>query len=99
MTVKFATLLDVIEHRAQTHADAPLYGFLGDDDALAAPRFGDLVARGRAVAAALQRIAEPGARVLLLLPSGLDVIETVRQRALRDRGIALHTEVEIIGED
>lgn len=29
----------------------------------------------------------------------LDVIETVRQRALRDRGIALHTEVEIIGED
>ncbi len=74
MAVHFATLIDVVEHRAHTHAHAPIHGFIGADDAITAPPFGELFHRGLAVAGALQQIAEPGDRVLLLLPPGLDVI-------------------------
>ncbi len=67
------TLLDVIELRAQTHADRPIYTFLGEGGTRV-PAFGALFARAREVAGALQRHAEPGDRALLLFPFGEDVI-------------------------
>lgn len=73
MQRELKTLLDVVEARAETHVDRPIYTFLTEEGTLA-PSFGELFARARRVAGALQRLAEPGDRALLLFPFGEDVV-------------------------
>jgi len=69
------TLLDLLSERARGRPGFPIFTFLDDDprDARAID-YAELDARARRVAAALQAVADPGERVILLYPPGLDYI-------------------------
>ncbi|HYH46802.1 MAG TPA: fatty acyl-AMP ligase, partial [Thermoanaerobaculia bacterium] len=71
----FTDLVDLLRRRARQPAGLPAYTFLRDgeveEEALS---FAALDERARAVAAALQGVAAPGERALLLFPAGLDFV-------------------------
>jgi len=69
------TLLDLLRRRAWVFGDACAYRFLHDDDTQTAVSFLELDRRARAVAQQLRMRVEPGERVLLMFPPGLDFIE------------------------
>lgn len=75
-TTSFApeTLVDALRYRARQFPHKLAYAFLpnGEVGGEIAVSFAELDERVRATAAHLQSIAEPGARVLLLYPQGLD---------------------------
>lgn len=68
-------MVDLLRARAADHADAPAFTFLrdGDHDEVTWT-FAELDRRARAIAVALSRRVEPGQRVLLLYPQGLDFL-------------------------
>lgn len=74
---QWATLIDLLEHRScyQTHQIA--YQFLGDGEQVTETlTYGELSAQAKRIARYLQTQSEPGSRVLLLFPSGLDFIQS-----------------------
>ena len=69
------TLLDVLDYRAERHADALAYRFLassGEEDGTLS--YGALRTDAARMARQIARLAAPGDRVVLLLPPGLDYI-------------------------
>jgi acyl-CoA synthetase (AMP-forming)/AMP-acid ligase II len=68
-----ATLVDILRYRALQQRDQRLYTFLRGDDAESLTH-GELDARVRSLAAVLIESCNPGDRVLLLYPPGLDYI-------------------------
>jgi FkbH-like protein len=72
---KFRSLIDLLWQRSQEHADKPAYIFLEDGESQRQDlTYEDLYRRASAVAVRLRESAQPGSRVLLLYPSGLDFI-------------------------
>lgn len=73
---KVPTLTNLLRLRAERSPGAELYIFLEDsrDDVGHAMTVGELDTRARAIAVALQELARPGERALLLYPPGLDYI-------------------------
>ncbi|MCC6750543.1 MAG: AMP-binding protein [Deltaproteobacteria bacterium] len=69
------TIVDVLEWRAQREPDRTAYVFLrdGERDEVRLT-YAELAAQARAVAQAVRHHAEPGDRVLLAFPSGLDFV-------------------------
>ncbi|TMQ10166.1 MAG: acyltransferase domain-containing protein [Deltaproteobacteria bacterium] len=67
-----ATLMDVLRLRATQCGDARVYRFLHDDGRRESLTFGELDRRARAVGQGLRAQVDPGDRVLLLHPPGLD---------------------------
>lgn len=66
------TLDKVLRRRAAATPDALAYAFLRDREEIAEQiGYGELDQRARGLAAALQRTARPGDRVLLLVPAGI----------------------------
>ncbi|PRQ08993.1 type I polyketide synthase [Enhygromyxa salina] len=69
------TLVDVARARAREQGDLGVFTFLEDGETDARTlSAAQLDRRARAVAAELQRVAEPGSRALLLYPPGLDYV-------------------------
>jgi acyl-CoA synthetase (AMP-forming)/AMP-acid ligase II len=70
-----ASIVDIVTARGQTDPTSPAYTFLAsgeeEDTRLT---WGELDRRSRAVAAAIAQRIDPGARVLLLFPPGLEFI-------------------------
>ncbi|WP_165969706.1 AMP-binding protein [Nonomuraea terrae] len=65
----------ILEKRARSGSGRPAFTFLqGDLDERATLTFAELHDRARALAARLLEVAEPGERVLLLYPPGLDYV-------------------------
>jgi amino acid adenylation domain-containing protein len=70
-----ATLVDLLQQRAADEAVQRLYTFLGDsEDEAEQMTYRELDRRARLIGAALQAVAPPGERVLLLYPPGLEYI-------------------------
>ncbi|MBM7114700.1 non-ribosomal peptide synthase/polyketide synthase [Archangium primigenium] len=70
-----STLLDLLTQRASETPDQRLYTFLDDAGAEEATlTFAGLEQRARRIAVALQQVAAPGERVMLLYPPGLDYV-------------------------
>ncbi|QSQ26356.1 amino acid adenylation domain-containing protein [Pyxidicoccus parkwayensis] len=69
-----ATLLELLETRADTHGETALYTFLedGGDDAVLS--YAGLELRARRIGAALQALSRAGERAVLLYPPGLEYI-------------------------
>lgn len=73
--VKAATLVDILQIRAQEQPHQPIYKFLVDGEAQEISlTYGQLEQKAQAIAAYLQSICSPQDRVLLLFPAGLDYI-------------------------
>lgn len=74
-TTGFASLIDVLEMRAQRAPDRLAYAFLADgEDERLTISWGGLARRAQAIAAELQARCPPEARVIVLLPPGLDFV-------------------------
>jgi amino acid adenylation domain-containing protein/non-ribosomal peptide synthase protein (TIGR01720 family) len=70
-----STLLDLLEERAGTNAEAPLFTFIEDSDGDEARlSHAGLLRRARRVGAALQQGVSPGERAVLLYPPGLEYV-------------------------
>ncbi len=70
-----ATLLELLRHRAQHQPQKQAYSFLVDGEHEQDRRtYGDLDRQARVIAAQLQTLCEPGDRVLLLYPAGVEYI-------------------------
>jgi acyl-CoA synthetase (AMP-forming)/AMP-acid ligase II/acyl carrier protein len=73
--LKFSTLLDLLQTRAEDQAQQTAYTFLMNGEAEAASlTYWELQSQAKAIAASLQSISNPGERALLLYPSGLEFI-------------------------
>jgi acyl transferase domain-containing protein/acyl-CoA synthetase (AMP-forming)/AMP-acid ligase II len=73
--VRARTLVDVLRARAAHQADRVAYRFLGDGETETASRtYAELDREARAIGRRLRDLAEPGARVLLLYPPGLEFV-------------------------
>ncbi len=68
------TLLELLEYQARTKADRCAYLFRNDDGSETSLTFEQLDRRAKAIAAAVQRHANPGDRVLLVYPAGLEFV-------------------------
>lgn len=66
------TLVDVLCERASDHGERPLYHKLVDQDIVETLSYAQADRRARALAVRLREHAEPGDRVLLLYPFGLE---------------------------
>jgi acyl-CoA synthetase (AMP-forming)/AMP-acid ligase II len=66
------TLVDVLRDRAQRHGERALYQLLVDQAVVETLTYADADRRARALAVKLREHAEPGDRVLLLYPFGLE---------------------------
>ncbi|NVB40894.1 fatty acyl-AMP ligase [Pseudenhygromyxa sp. WMMC2535] len=66
------TLVDVLHARAQRHADRPLYQQLASGEIVGELSYAAADRRARALAMELREHAQPGERVLLLYPFGLE---------------------------
>ena len=77
-TAQYSTFIDVLQYRASGAsgcADQTVFTYLEDGERQGGTlSFAQLDRRARGVAAQLQRRAQPGARVLLVYPPGLDYI-------------------------
>jgi|GEM_PF-4326378 len=72
---EFATLVELLRHRARTAPDKVGYLYLEDGEREGASyRYGELDERARAIGALLQGLTHAGDRVLLLYPAGLDFV-------------------------
>ena len=72
---QFATLVELLEHRTRNQPDRQAYIFLRDGETKEVSlTYQELGQQAQAIAALLQEVVEPGARVLLLYPPGLDYI-------------------------
>jgi acyl-CoA synthetase (AMP-forming)/AMP-acid ligase II len=72
---KFRTVTEVIAFRGATQPEKTAFIFLENGETEQARlTFGDLDRRARGIAARLQRLAQPGERVLLVYPPGLEFI-------------------------
>ncbi len=69
-----ATLLDLLQSRAEAYGDRTANVFCRDDGERALLSYAQLARRARAIAAQLQQNVPPGERVLLVFPPGLDFI-------------------------
>src|SRR5689334_6211052 len=70
-----ATLVSMLRHRAQQHAEAHAYTFLIDGEQAAATlTYGEVDRQARALAAMLQSFGMLGERALLIYPAGLEFI-------------------------
>ena len=76
MTVSvFASMMDVLRHRAATRPGDQAYVFLADRGGeIGGLTYGELDRRARAIAGELVRITRPGDRGLLLFSPGLDLL-------------------------
>lgn len=73
----FASIVDVLRHRATVHPGRVAFTFLSDSESgEESITFGDLDRKARAIAAYLEENNMWGERVLLLLPSGLEYVTT-----------------------
>src|SRR5689334_4615206 len=73
--IGLSTLVDLLLERARQEPDRMAYTFLRDGETLQSHlTYGELDERARALAATLQSLCAPGARALLLYPSGLEFI-------------------------
>lgn len=71
----WTTFLDVLRHHAENRPSKMAITFLSNGETEEATvSFTDLDRRARAIASLLQKVAKPGQRALLLLPSGLEFI-------------------------
>lgn len=72
---RFSHLIELLEHRAQEQPDALALGFL-ENDIRPSSRlsYAELANRSASLSARLQSLAAPGARALLILPTGLDFV-------------------------
>lgn len=69
------TFVDVLRRHAETHPDRPALIFLPDGEKEGTRwTYGDLDRRARATAAELSAVAQPGDRVLLLVPASADFV-------------------------
>jgi acyl-CoA synthetase (AMP-forming)/AMP-acid ligase II len=76
------SLVALLRWRALTWPDAPLYRWCDDEGGETTRTFAEVDARARAIAGALQALAQPGDRALLLYAPGLEYIDpSTRQRA------------------
>jgi acyl-CoA synthetase (AMP-forming)/AMP-acid ligase II len=72
---RYATLLDLLNHRAQYQGEQTAYTFLENGETESASlTYQQLQLQARAIAARLQQVVAPGDRALLLYPSGLEFI-------------------------
>ena len=70
-----ATLVELLDHRADRQGDDVVFRFVsGDGTEESSLTFRDLRARAHAIASGLRAHAEPGDRVVLLVPPGLDYV-------------------------
>ncbi len=67
-------LVDLLQQRSRDFRDRTAFTFLGEDGEETAMTFGQLDSRARSIAASLSHIANPGDRVLLVYPAGLEFI-------------------------
>lgn len=75
MTIDHISFVDICRQRAQEQGDQTAFIFLSARDAEPTEiSYGELDLRARKLAAYLQQELEPGSRVLLLFPPGLDFI-------------------------
>ncbi len=73
--IKAATLVDILQIRAQEQPHQTIYNFLVDGETEEISlTYGQLEQRAKAIAAYLQTVCSPQDRVLLLFPAGLDYI-------------------------
>src|SRR5258705_247317 len=69
------TMVDLLRYRAAERPDFPVFRFLpGERKAEQTMTHRELERRGLGVAARIAEVAKPGARVLLLVPPGLDYV-------------------------
>ncbi|HIA2360473.1 TPA: AMP-binding protein, partial [Burkholderia contaminans] len=72
---KFRTVTEILLFRGKVEPEKTAFIFLENGEAeLTRLTFGDLDKRARGIAARLQDIAQPGDRVLLVYPPGLEFI-------------------------
>ena len=70
-----ATLVELLDHRAERQGDDVVFRFVsGDGSEEGTLTFRELRARARSIAAGLRSHADPGDRVVLLVPPGLDYV-------------------------
>ncbi|HZI06247.1 MAG TPA: AMP-binding protein, partial [Archangium sp.] len=70
-----ATLVDLLQSRASEMSERRLYTFLEDSEGdESTMTYAQLDYRARLIAAALQKVARPGDRVMLLYPPGLEYV-------------------------
>ena len=78
MTTPFepTTLVEVLRHHARQYPDKLAYAFLpnGEIGTEIGVSFAELEQQARTTAAHLLRVCEPGDRVLLLYPQGIDYV-------------------------
>eukprot|EP00727_Mastigamoeba_balamuthi_P006009 m51a1_g2027 putative long-chain-fatty-acid-- ligase (1959) ;mRNA; r:1299220-1309113 len=76
LAAPLTTMLDVLEHRARTIPDSPLYTWLEDGESEAATEtFGSLRSHARAIGSVLQQLGVSGRNVVLMYPfEGLDFV-------------------------
>ena len=74
-TAGIATLVELLDHRVARQGDELVFRFVsGDGTEEGALTFRALRARAQAIAAGLRAHADPGDRVVLLVPPGLDYV-------------------------
>ncbi|MEK2606905.1 beta-ketoacyl synthase N-terminal-like domain-containing protein [Burkholderia arboris] len=72
---KFRTVTEILQFRGKVEPEKTAFIFLDNGESeLARLTYGDLDKRARGIAASLQEIAQPGDRVLLVYPPGLEFI-------------------------
>ncbi|MGZ2745006.1 hybrid fatty acyl-AMP ligase/type I polyketide synthase [Burkholderia stagnalis] len=72
---KFRTVTEILQFRGKVEPEKTAFIFLDNGESEQARlTYGDLDQRARGIAARLQRIAQPGDRVLLVYPPGLEFI-------------------------
>ncbi len=74
-TIRWKTLADLLQSRAETHATQQVYTFLSNDESeMMSITYAELDQQARAIATHLQAIRATEQRALLLYPPGLDFI-------------------------
>ena len=69
-----STMVELLERRSATPVPGCAYTFMSEDGSLATISIRDVEKRARSIAATLQEICDPGDRVLLVYPPGLDFV-------------------------
>ena len=69
-----ASLLEVMRYRSQTGSESVAYIFRAEGEPDVSITFAELERRAQAIAARLRTFCQPGDRVLLLYPAGIDFI-------------------------
>ena len=76
--MRVKNMIDVLRTRADAHPDGVAYTFLeSGEHAGSTQAWGALDRRGRALGASIAARVDPGARVLIMLPPGIDFVAAV----------------------